>query len=118
MGSAAVVTRRDIVLKTIARVFPDDDGAAVLARLEAYGTEPHETDVDRVHLAVLKLCEEDGASEPSGYVARAKQDSRDVIAWAEFPNQTAFGPTDDPAKSADLRKRDDEQYRAWIAKMG
>ncbi len=110
--------RPDRILATIRRVFPGQDANQILARLEAYGSEKHETDVERVYLAILKLCDEQGAADPSAYVEKAKRDPRDVIAWAETPNQMAFGPTDDPATSEGLRKKDEEQYRAWLVETG
>ena len=70
--------------------------------------------MERVRLAILKLCDEAGAADPSSYVEKAKLDPRDVIAWAETPNQMAFGPTRDTAKAAALRKKDEEQYEAWL----
>ncbi len=107
---------RDLVLSKARQIFPTHDETAVLTMLQAYGAEPHEADDERVYLAILKLCDEAGASDPSPYVTRAKRDPRDVIAWAEYPNQMAFGPTDDPVKAEELRKSDDDQYRAWLAK--
>jgi hypothetical protein len=37
----------------------------------------------RVRLAVLKLSEEDGLADPARYLEVAKQDYRDVLAWAD-----------------------------------
>ena len=108
--------RRDRILARIRHVFPGRDANQILTQLEAYGSEQHESDVERVYLAVLKLCDEQGAADPSAHVEKAKRDPRDVIAWAETPNQIAFGPTDDPAASEDLRKQDEEQYEAWLTK--
>lgn len=110
--------RRDVIVAKIRHVFPGRDEEAVLTQLRAYGSRQHETDVERVYLAILKLCDEQGAADPSAYVERAKQDPRDIIAWAESPNLMAFGPTGDQAKKAELRRRDNDQYRAWLAKTG
>ena len=106
----------DIVLKKIRQVFPDRDAKEILTSLEAYGTESYETGKYRVYLAILKLCDEEKLSDPSSYVRAAKQDFRDVVAWAEYPNQMKFGLARDPKESAKLIKQDAEQYQAWLKK--
>ena len=104
------------VLKKIRQVFPDKEESKILAILEVYGIEPYEKEKYRVYLAILKLCDEEILTEPSEYVKVAKQDYRDVLAWAEYPNQIKFGPTKDPEKSAELIKKDAKQYQAWLNK--
>jgi hypothetical protein len=106
----------DIVLKIIRRVFPQNDEREILVLLQKYGVEEHETGQDRVYLAILKLCDEEKLTDPSHYVNIAKQDFRDVLAWAEYPNQMKFGYTKDPVKTAELIKKDQEQYQAWLNK--
>ena len=107
-------TRHDTVLRKIRQVFPQRDEHDILTILKAYGSQSHETDVDRVYLAILKLCDEERVADPSRYIELAKQDVRDVLAWAEYPNQMTFGPTKDPEKSAELLRQDREQYDVWI----
>lgn len=104
----------EIVLKKIHQVFPGRKSQEILSILEAYGIEPHETGRVRVYLAILKLCDEERLSDPSHYVKAAKTDFRDILAWAEYPNKMKFGPTRDPVKSAELTKKDQEQYNAWL----
>ena len=104
----------EIVLKKIHQVFPGKKYQEILSILESYGIKPHETGRVRVYLAILKLCDEEGLSDPSHYVKAAKTDFRDVLAWAEYPNKMKFGPTKDPVKSAELTKKDQEQYDAWL----
>ena len=106
----------DIVLKTIQQVFPQEDEDEILARLEPYGSESHEKEKYRVYLAILKLCDEEQLSDPSHYVQAAKQDYRDVLAWAEYPHQMTCGPVSDPDTSARLRKQDRAQFQAWLNK--
>ncbi len=77
----------DAVMKKIRQVFPSRDPKEILSCLEAYGTESYETGKYRVYLAIVKLCDEEKLSDPSRYVKMAKQDFRDVLAWAEYPNQ-------------------------------
>jgi geranylgeranyl pyrophosphate synthase len=100
--------------KKINQVFPTRDENDILAILEEYGKTAHETVRYRVYLAILKLCEEEKLPDPTHYVNRAKEDFRDVLAWAKYPNQIKFGPTDDPAKSAELNNKDLEQYQTWL----
>ncbi len=106
----------DVVLRKIRQVFPDKDPKEILARLEAYGTESSESGKYRVYLAILKLCDEERLSDPSHYVKEAIQDYRDVLAWAEYPNQMRHGPAKDPEQSARLIKQDQEQFQAWLNK--
>lgn len=106
----------DAVLEKIRLVFPGRDPKEILSCLEDYGAESRETEKYRVYLAILKLCEEEKLSDPSPYVKAAKQDFRDVLAWAEYPNQMKHGPARDPEQSARLIKQDQEQLQAWLSK--
>ena len=107
---------RALLRAKIAQVFPDRDAAEILAVLDRYGTEPHEPEPDRVQLAILKLCDEEGHDDPMHYVEAAKQDFRDVLAWAEYPNQMRRPATIAPKERAKLMRRDEAQYRAWLDK--
>lgn len=106
----------DTVRKKIGKIFPHRDVQEILALLEDYGKESHETGKVRVYLAILKLCDEENLPDPAHYVQLAKQDFRDVLAWAEYPHQMKFEPTKEPAKKAALKQLDEEQYRAWLTK--
>ena len=105
------------VLKKIRQVFPGKDEKAILASLDEYGTESYEKEKHRVFLAILKLCDEENLNEPSRYIKVAKQDYRDVLSWAEYPNQIKFGPTKDSEKSSELIKKDKQHYQAWLNKL-
>lgn len=106
----------DTVLEKIRQVFPGSNPKEILSCLEEYGIESHEPEKYRVYLAILKLCEEQKLTDPSHYVKAAKMDFRDVLAWAEYPNQIDHGPTRDPKVSARLKRQDKEQYQAWLEK--
>jgi hypothetical protein len=70
----------------------------------------------RVHIAILKLCEGD-PDKLMHYVNVAKTDFRDVLAWAEYPEQTKSGATAYNSPSdvyQDILKRDKQQYQLWI----
>ena len=72
-----------ILARKLSALFPQ---GSLLKRAETalnrYGAQPHERDVFRVRLAVLKLSEGD-LEKIEAHTMRAKQDDRDVLAWAE-----------------------------------
>lgn len=103
----------DTVQRKIRQIFPDSDPKEILARLEAMGEMDGRPSRHRVWLAVLKLHEE-GDGDLSSLMETAKEDHRDVLAWAEYPNQMRFGPTDDPEKARQLRELDRRQYQTWL----
>ncbi|HEY2625462.1 MAG TPA: hypothetical protein VGI41_01790 [Candidatus Udaeobacter sp.] len=72
----------------------------VLERLDSYGVEPDERERERVQVAILKLS---GGSEEKvrEYVAVAKRDYRDVLFWAEYPEESRL---DTPEKRQKVRK--------------
>ena len=106
----------DTVIAKILQVFPGRNVEEILSSLARYGTETYEQERCRIYLAILKLCQQENLSDPSSYIEAAKQDYRDVLAWAEYPNQMKFGPTNNPDESTRLRKQDEEQYQAWLNK--
>lgn len=104
----------DDVLAKIAVVFPDRDRRSVLSVLDRYGVEPHEQEQRRVQMAVLKLCDEAALPDLERTVEDAKQDFRDILAWAESPNLAARHASIDPHKKQKLAAQDDEQYLDWL----
>ena len=106
----------DDVLAKIAQVFPDRDPSEVLAILDRYGRESHEQEPRRVQLAILKLCDEAEAPDLERTVEHAKGDFRDVLVWAESPNLGRRFALSDKAKRVALKRKDDEQYQAWLYK--
>ena len=106
----------DIIMEKIRSIFPNKNEEEVLDQLEAYGTEPYEREKFRVYLAILKLSEEHGLVDPSDYIRAAKEDYRDVLYWAEYPNE-ARSPTFneiDLTKIEKIKKHDKEQYNKWL----
>ena len=74
--------------------------ARVLELLDSYGVEPYEGERERVQLAILKLSA--GSEEKvREYVAVAKRDYRDVLFWAEYPEESRL---DTPEKHQRVRK--------------
>ena len=85
----------DRVRSVVREQFREGERAEVEALLAAYGTEAYEGEGDRVHLDVLKLAEGDVAKVRE-FVACAKRDYRDVIMWAEYPEEARL---DTPEKA-------------------
>ncbi len=102
-----------------ARLFGSRAGEAHAA-LAAFGTEPHETAVERVRLAALKLSDGD-LDALRRWVAQAKRDWRDVVAPAEYPEEDRMGAAAmaglDAVRRWHLRRRDRRQYDAWLARV-
>lgn len=101
------------LLAKIRQVFPDADPADVQRQLDGYAG-PERL---RVQLAILKLCDEDRRDSPRHYVDTARQDHRDVLAWAESPQQLrpdwfSLSVTD----RAKVVKADRQQYARWLAR--
>ena len=105
---------RALVMEKIRRVFPEREAADILALLDQYGAEDHHRERDRVQLAVLKLCDEEGRDDPAAYVEAACADYRDVLAWAESPNLFKRLHVKDKRERERLIAADKAQYRAWL----
>lgn len=105
---------RNLVIDVIGRVYPERDSKEILAMLDRYGDDPGHREKERVHLAILKLCDEEAREDPSVYVSAACEDYRDVLAWAEAPNIFKGVLVKDPQERSALIARDEAQYRAWL----
>lgn len=105
---------RALVIEKIRRVFPKREVVEVLALLDRYGTEDYQRETGRVHLAILKLCDEKACADPAEYVELACVDYRDVLAMAEYPNQIRQSPSIDPKLREKLIAKDRAQYLAWL----
>lgn len=102
---------RELVLKKIARIFPDADADALLHRFEQLDNP----EKYRVALAILKLCEEDGKDSPDSFIESAKTDYRDVLMWAEYPEEMKLDSwKEPPAVVKKARKMDRDQYQKWL----
>jgi len=89
--------------------------AEVLSVFKTYGKEDHEKEPSRVKLAILKLAGPD-IDEIGKYALIAKQDYRDVLAWAEYPRQSRKWSISDPDnhKKKKLLQEDREEYQKWL----
>lgn len=90
----------DEVVATVEASFPKERWARLLELLDRYGAESHERERERVQLAVLKLSA--GSEEKvREYMVVAKRDYRDVLFWAEYPEESRL---DTPEKRLRVRK--------------
>jgi hypothetical protein len=91
---------RDEVVAAIRATFPESSRSCVLELLDTYGVESCERERERVQLAILKLSA--GSEEKlSEFVAVAKRDYRDVLFWAENPEEARL---DTPEKKERIKK--------------
>src|SRR5438067_3530253 len=91
---------RDEVVAAVEVAFPESNCARVLKLLDSYGVESYERERERVQLAILKLSA--GSEEKvREFVAVAKRDYRDVLFWAEYPEEARL---DTPEKRQRIKK--------------
>src|SRR6202045_5292189 len=91
---------RDEVLAAVQKAFPESSQTQVLESLDNYGIESYEGERERVQLAILKLSE--GNEEKlREFVVVAKRDYRDVLFWAENPEEARL---DAPEKKERIKK--------------
>ena len=91
---------RDEVVAVVQQTFPEGAHTRVLELLDGYGIESYERERERVQLAILKLSE--GNEEKlREFVAVAKRDYRDVLFWAEYPEEARL---DTPEKRERVKK--------------
>lgn len=80
-------TRQD-VMTTVLNLFPSRSAKTVLELLDLYGVEEYERERERVQLAILALSQ-GNEDKLLHFVEAAKQDYRDVLYWAEYPQPSA-----------------------------
>ena len=72
----------------------------MLELLDTYGVESYERERERVQLAILKLGE-GNEKKLREFVAVARRDYRDVLFWAEYPEEAKL---DTPEKRERFKK--------------
>src|SRR5438477_6527802 len=98
--SSSEESAKDDVVAAVEATFPKESWARVLELLDTYGVESYERERERVQLAILKLSE--GNEEKlREFVAVAKRDYRDVLFWAENPEEAKL---DTPEKRERINK--------------
>ena len=108
---------RELVEEMVKRIFPQENPSRISALLHMYGTERYERERERVQLAILKLSE--GAPDRLlRLIEMAKQDYRDVLAYAEYPNEMGKSATEmgemPPQDAKRIRDKDRQQYLEWL----
>ena len=107
-----------LVEALVARLFAPGVRAEAASVLAQYGTQTHEREEIRVRVAALKLSE-GSPTRLRELVAHAKRDYRDVLAWAEYPEEMrSLTWRLPPAEQARIRTADRAQYLAWLAAHG
>lgn len=91
MPQANLSPLREEIVTEIARIFPDEDVATILAVLDEYGCESYERERERVQRAILMLADGD-VDKLLSYTLAAKHDYRDVLWWAEYPPEKVRFP--------------------------
>ncbi|MDD4873027.1 MAG: hypothetical protein PHR77_20940 [Kiritimatiellae bacterium] len=75
------------VLERIQQDYPGEKQKEVEELLASYGTESYQQEHERVLLDILKLAKGD-IKQVKELVERAKKDYRDIIFWAEYPEES------------------------------
>jgi len=88
------------LLRRIDADFAEGERSAAVSALDAYGEAPHEREVERVRRDILLLAKGD-LREVHALVGRAKRDCRDVLFWAEYPQESRL---DTPEKVASFNE--------------
>src|SRR5207253_8857119 len=100
---------RDLVKDKIGKYFPGEEYQSIFAEFTTNGIND-----ERIQLAVSKLSE--GKLEKlREFIGAAKIDSRDVLAWAEYPEEFSEPTWNLDAETVkQLRERDKQQYLDWL----
>lgn len=108
---------RSKVLEKVIHYWPDQDPQIIMNILDEFGVESYEREGTRVQLAIVKLSEGD-IEKLKEKIILAKTDYRDVLAYAEYPEEMKISykeMRDIPAEKAKaVRERDREQYLKWL----
>jgi hypothetical protein len=116
MGNDAVT---DATLKTLLErklevMFPEDfTRRRVRKILGDYGREAQEREPDRVRLAILKLAGAELRSVEK-YTGYAREDYRNILAWAEYPRQAREWVMPDPDAKQKMIEADLTEYENWL----
>ena len=105
--------------QVVSKLFPDTATREQATRiLSAYGRESFHLEVERVHLGILRLSGAD-LSAIGRWTNLACDDFRDLLVEAEC--RLSFGKDrlreTQPHKYEALRRKEEEQYDAWIAEV-
>lgn len=96
--------------RVLARDFPAEERKVVQATLKTYGTDSSHPEVLRVWMACLK-CAAGDAAKVADMVEAARQDYRDVLAWAEY-SRSMLASDDEEGQRA--IEDDWAELQAWL----
>jgi replication-associated recombination protein RarA len=97
---------KDLILAKIKQTFPNEEPEKIFSILGRND--------ERTQLAVLKLSEGD-LEEMQRLLEVAKADWRDVLAWAEYPEEMKNDTWKMDAEEVKrIRERDRQQYLDWL----
>lgn len=109
----------DDVMMVVRRDFAEEQFGVVMSVLSEYGAERWERGKARVQLAALKLANGD-LEALKKHITLAKQDYRDMLAAAEYPEYSTngmFRVRELPAKEQQrIVDSDRKQYETWLRK--
>jgi hypothetical protein len=102
------------VQEKLNRAFREDDGRRQATdALRSWIESTPSPEAERVALAILKLGEGD-LGKLTEAIACARKDPRDVMAWAEYPEEIRLPPDGGAAELDAARARDRAQYLRWL----
>ena len=108
------VDNKPLLQHKLVAMFPDDNSRkAAMAILHQYGTEEHERESERVWLAILKISGSN-LEKIRKNTALAKQDFRDTLVAAEYPNQGRCVQMPEGIEKQKLIEKDRLQYEKWL----
>lgn len=105
--------------KVLVRLFPEATvRQKVIEILGAYGQEGFHSEVERVHLGILKVSGVDLEMIKKN-TKLACYDYRDLLVMSEYPLTFTNDQLEkkDPAKFAKLGQKEREQYDEWLARI-
>lgn len=107
-----------LVEERAAQLFSPEELPQAMAMLHSFGTESSGDGNVRMHLALLKLC--DGSLEKlARLIEQAREDYRDILAWAESPGEMRRGVLHRRKLSlSEIRDQDRRQYLEWLNRKG
>lgn len=113
------IDHSSILPQVLAKLFPD--GATreqVTGILGRYGREDFHLEMDRVHLGILRLSDTD-LTRIEQWTAVACSDFRELLVEAEYRHTFRKDRLreKDPEKYAKLERKEQDEYRQWLAKV-
>jgi len=103
----------EILERKLRSLFPEQAEDVVRLLLQ-YGREENDREPARVRLAIVKLSG-GNYDKVQEYIHAAKVDYRDVLAWAEYPEELGSRSWElSTEETGKIRGRDLDQYKQWL----